>query len=182
MINSTPRFKRASMFECYRVLISHVSGCLQFVATMNLLLVAGKISRATKWQVPLSPPRRRAAPPRRHQCAHMAAACPHPTTAIVRPVSRRVSCLRSCVAALNRRSPLPSCRRCSARTTSTLTTRAGSRAPGRQRRRRPSAMSATAAEAGRVAGRHAEDAGQPTARTTCAPQSESDITPPLGPG
>ena len=39
-----------------------VSGCLQFVATMNLLLVAGKISRATKWQVPLSPPRRRAAP------------------------------------------------------------------------------------------------------------------------
>ena len=29
MINSTPRFKRASMFECYRVLISHVSGCLQ---------------------------------------------------------------------------------------------------------------------------------------------------------
>ena len=29
MINSTPRFKRASMFECYRMLISHVSGCLQ---------------------------------------------------------------------------------------------------------------------------------------------------------
>ena len=53
MIKSAPRFKRASMIDCYRMAISHVSGSLQigpvFHEVITFTTCADVVTRRARW-------------------------------------------------------------------------------------------------------------------------------------